>query len=132
MFNPKRRTLLKLGTGLAATLALPALAKSNGKGGQLPSLANDLSRSNFAAYIGQEFSAQNSGSPLTTLRLVALDGELPNGSIDCFQVLFSGDPTLPSGTYQLTHPNAGSFQLYLDPSRSQPGYLAAPCALLRP
>ena len=71
----------------------------------------------FAPFVGSEF-ALHSGSqevPLTLTEATAREHHAAKGRP--FTLLFSGSPQppLPQSIYALTHPEAGSFEIFLVP-----------------
>lgn len=98
-------------TGLAAPAALACSGPARRVGGS-------PSKAVFDELIGQRFEIDVGAGMRADVRLQAVQGRASRQPIEQFSLVLGGDETvaIDGGTYRLSHPEAGHFQLRLDPS----------------
>lgn len=120
----RRQFLISNLTVLAAGL-LPGIAAtktSNTDFPGLPTLANALTRENFAAYQGESFTVYGGEGVrgVEILQLVEVQDKGSDDIIEQFWLRFEtgAGSALEKNVYNFEHPNSGKFQLWLEPGEA--------------
>lgn len=111
-----RRAFLGAGAALSLAAAIPAIVRSRPPGNTgRAALADNFSRRNFEAYLGEEFAVGDGSAAPRLLRLAEVSGSSGTQCpIDCFDLVFAGGRQgIAGGVMTFYHPQAGSFQLHL-------------------
>ena len=119
--NPSRRDFLGMGTLAVAATAVPSLAQTS----KDISFATDTALYHTSAealqpHVGSEFAIDRVGLPQARVVLEAVK-EFPKvgqGAGECFALHFrqTEGPSLPQGTFTMTHSHFGRTMLFITPS----------------
>jgi hypothetical protein len=89
-----------------------------------PDIRSPLERSVFAAHLGETFRVQASTLGVIPLELFAVHAPVQLSARtrpdehtfeNCFSIGFRGTRSIPQGTYTFSHPQMGSFPLFIVP-----------------
>jgi hypothetical protein len=112
-----RRSLLRTGATATAAVVIGVRPWDPAAAGAAGVASTPLRRSDYAGLVGTDFAVADAPQA-AVLRLASVsDLARPalRGSEDAFSLTFSGDTPLDSGIHGLTHPELGSFDLFVSP-----------------
>lgn len=125
MDKPTRRSVLRAGlvlTAAAVPIGFADTAMSVVAGGS----ASGLRRATFKPHTGSKFGFRDADRAFTgVLRKVGDTRSATRGQDKKFRLVFAMDASVPQGTYTLTHPKAGTMELFVSPIGQQPGVYEA-------
>ncbi|HEY4095925.1 MAG TPA: hypothetical protein VGM33_10460 [Baekduia sp.] len=112
-----RRSLLRTGATATAAVIVGVRPWDPAAAGAASAVATPLRRSDYAGLVGTDFAVADApGAAMLRLAWVSdLARPALRGSEDAFSLTFSGDTPLDSGIHGLTHPELGSFDLFVSP-----------------